>query len=361
MLSIKNGVTTLARACSSSLAAPSTLARLRAPTLAVAAASSASPFAFAARSYAMEAGASQAPSAVNEALARTQQIYKTYKPITPGIRHLRRPLTPHLYTGRPLRALTIPLRKNGGRNHHGKITIRSRGGGHKRRIRLVDFVRNVPGPHDVVRVEYDPGRSAHIALLRNRDPAVTEGAKKWSYILAPEGVRAGQIVESFRNGIPDGMVPGYTDSKAMRGKALDGSAPSGTETSADVAARVMQRSSASLAVGVLRAMTVKPGNVLPMRLIPTGTIIHNIALKPDGPGILVRGAGCFGQVVAHDDAGRYTQVRLQSGEVRLVLQDSCATIGKVSNPLWKNRNLGKAGRSRWLGRRPHVRGMAMNA
>ncbi len=119
-------------------------------------------------------------------------------------------------------------------------------------------------------------------------------------------------------------------------------------------------SSQSLALGVFRSMTLKSGNVLPLRLIPPGTIIHNITLSPQGPAILVRSAGTSGQVMAHEDSGRYTQVRLQSGEVRKVLQDCCATIGKVSNPLWKHRSLGKAGRRRWLGWRPEVRGVAMN-
>jgi ribosomal protein L2 len=212
----------------------------------------------------------------------------------------------------------------------------------------MDFMRTEPGPHDVVRIEYDPNRSAHIALLSNRDPNV-EGAKKWSYILASEGLRAGHVVESFRQGIPDGLVDGFVDSKRIRGKALaaDGDDPAAAN--------------ASLAIGLLRARTVKPGNVLPLRLIPTGTIIHCIALKPDGRGILVRSAGSFGQVIVHEGDGRYSHVRLQSGEVRKVLQDCVATIGKVSNPLWKGRSLGKAGRARWLGRRPHVRGVAMNA
>jgi len=204
------------------------------------------------------------------------------------------------------------------------------------------------GPHGVVRIEYDPGRSAHIALLKNRDPN-TDGSKVWSYILAPDGLRAGHVVESFRQGIPDGLVPGYVDSKNVRGNFLETS-DEGSQTT----------STASLAIGLLRSLTIKPGNVLPLRLIPTGTVIHNIALHPDGRAILVRSAGTFGQVIAHEESGKYTQVRLQSGEVRKVLQDCVATIGKVSNPLWKNRNLGKAGRSRWLGRRPHVRGMAMN-
>jgi ribosomal protein L2 len=140
--------------------------------------------------------------------------------------------------------------------------------------------------------------------------------------------------------------------------ARDAAAPA---DDAAAAARRMSQSSAALAIGVLRAMTVKPGNVLPLRLIPTGTVVHNLALSPQGPARLVRSAGTFAQIVSHEDAGKYTHVRLQSGEVRKVLQDCVATIGKVSNPLWKNRVLGKAGRNRWLGRKPHVRGMAMNA
>ncbi len=209
-------------------------------------------------------------------------------------------------------------------------------------------MRTEPGPYDVVRIEYDPNRSAHIALIKNRDPNV-EGEKKWSYILACEGLRAGNVVESFRQGIPDGLVDGFVDSKKIRGKVV-------TVDDDDSAA-----ANASLAIGLLRARTVKPGNVLPIRLIPTGAIIHCIALKPDGRGILVRSAGSFGQVIIHEDNGRYSHVRLQSGGVRRVLQDCVATIGKVSNPLWKGRSLGKAGRTRWLGRRPHVRGVAMNS
>ncbi|KAL7285008.1 mitochondrial ribosomal protein subunit L2 [Trametes coccinea BRFM310] len=305
-----------------------------------------------ARAYATEAMTTQqSPSEVNAALARTSVLYKTYKPITPGIRHLKRPLNPHLYEGRPLRELTVALRKRGGRNNHGRITVRHRGGGHKQRIRIVDFMRMSPGPCDVVRIEYDPGRSAHIALIKNRNPDLC-GGKVWSYILAPDNLRAGDVVESFRQGIPDGLVPGFVDSKEIRGKALEVKDKSEEET--------QTASTASLALGVLRSVTIKPGNVVPIRLIPPGTIIHNIALNPQGRAILVRSAGTFGQLVAHEEGGKYSHIRLQSGEVRKVLQDCFATIGKVSNPLWKNRNLGKAGRNRWLGRRPRVRGMAMN-
>lgn len=176
------------------------------------------------------------------------------------------------------------------------------------------------------------------------------GTKLWSYILAPEGLRAGDVVQSFRQGIPDGLVTGFTDSKAIRGKTLEAGKDNESGSS----------STMSLALGILRSLTIKTGNVLPLRLIPTGTVVHNVALKPEGRAQLVRSAGTWAQIVAHEEAGKYTQVRLQSGEVRKVLQDCVATIGRVSNPLWKNRNLGKAGRSRWLGRRPHVRGMAMN-
>ena len=301
------------------------------------------------RTYATEVSFDSAAS-VAQTLSRSSSLYKTYKPVTPGIRHLRRPLNPHLWGGRPIRELTVALRKKGGRNNSGKITVRHRGGGHRRRIRIVDFSRNEPGPQDVVRIEYDPNRSAHIALIKNRNSNV-EGIKKWSYILATEGLRAGHVVESFKQGIPDGLVPGYADSKDERAKAAS------KTVNAD---GVVETSSASLAIGVLRSLTIKPGNVVPLRLIPPGTIINSVALQPDGRGILVRSAGSFGQVVSHEEGGKYTHVKLQSGEVRKVLQECCATIGKVSNPLWKNRSLGKAGRSRWLGRRPKVRGMAMN-
>ncbi|KAJ2917175.1 hypothetical protein MD484_g3249, partial [Candolleomyces efflorescens] len=280
-----------------------------------------------------------------KALSRTENIFKTYKPITPGIRHLKRPLSPHLYKGRPIRMLTIPKRKKGGRNADGHITVRHRGGGHKQRIRTLDFLRMTPGVHDVVRIEYDPGRSAHIALLRNRDPNA-EGTEKWSYVVATEGMRAGDQVQSFRQGIPEGFIPGFESPT----EAADLEASEGEDAS-----------SHSLALGILRSMTLLPGNVLPLKLIPPGTVINSVSLKPEGPAILVRSAGTFAQVVSHEENGRYVHVRLQSGEVRKVLRECSATIGKVSNPLWKKRSLGKAGRARWLGRRPSVRGVAMNA
>ncbi|EIN14305.1 ribosomal protein L2 [Punctularia strigosozonata HHB-11173 SS5] len=303
---------------------------------------------------ALASASSSTPSDINASLARTEVLYKTYKPVTPGIRHLRRPLNPHLWEGRPIRQLTVAQRKKGGRNNHGRITVRARGGGHKRRIRLVDFTRMAPGPHDVVRIEYDPGRSAHIALIKRRVKtgavlAALKGDQIWSYILAPEGLRAGDVVESYRMGIPKDLVPNYTPSQTQSSAA---------DNNEDV---LSAESETSLSVGLLRSITLKPGNVLPLHLIPVGTIIHNISLKPKGPGILVRSAGTYAQVTGNEPGAKYVLVRLQSGEVRKVLRDCCATVGSVSNPLWKNRSLGKAGRNRWLGRRPHVRGMAMNA
>ena len=315
------------------------------------------------RSYVTEIWKNAKPNDVSAALARTKDLYKTYKPVSPGIRHLRRPLNPHIYEGRPVRSLTVARRKNGGRNQHGVITVRHRGGGHKQRIRILDYKREAPGIHDVVRIEYDPGRSAHIALLHNRDPSAV-GAQKWSYIIATDGLRAGDQVQSFRQGIPEGFIPGFNSALAEKStkEAADvDNNNNGEGHSAGEKAESTESSAQSLAVGLLRSLTLKPGNVLPLRLIPPGTVINTVALSPTGPGILVRSAGSFAQVVGHEDGSRYVQVRLQSGEVRKILRDCCATIGKVSNTLWKNRSLGKAGRSRWLGIRPSVRGVAMNA
>lgn len=331
-------------------------------------------------------------------LSKTQVLFKTYKPVTPGLRHLRRPISPHLYEGSPVRALTIAKRKKGGRNNHGRITVRHRGGGHRRRIRIVDFKRMEPGKQDVVRIEFDPGRSAHIALLKHRNPDVKI---RWSYILAPEDLRAGHVVESFREGIPDGLVAGFTDkhwkgrrtsngtnattattnttatTSSLPSPSLDGAtAPSSPIITdpADASLKLATDQEATshgddesrqLSIGILRALVIRPGNVLPLRIIPPGTLIHAIALDPNGRAILVRSAGSFATVVSQDadtgKGGKYTQVKLQSGEIRHILSSCSAAIGRVSNPNWKDRSLGKAGRSRNLGWRPSVRGVAMNA
>ena len=223
---------------------------------------------------------------------------KTFKPITPGMRQLVIVERSALYKGKPVKTLTEGLTKKGGRNNHGRITARRRGGGHKRRYRVVDFKRrkwDVTGT--VERIEYDPNRTAFIALIRYEDGEL-------SYILAPQRLRAGdQVIAADR---------------------------------ADV----------------------KPGNAMPMKNIPVGTIIHNVEMKPGKGGQIARAAGTYVQLVGRD-AG-YALLKLKSGEVRMVPADCMATIGAVSNPDQGNIKLGKAGRKRWLGKRPSVRGVAMN-
>jgi large subunit ribosomal protein L2 len=199
---------------------------------------------------------------------------------------------------KPERTLTVVLSRTGGRNNQGRITVRHRGGGHKRRYRIIDFKRERWGaPARVVSIEYDPNRSARIALLRYED-----GEKR--YIVAPLGVQVGDLLES--------------------GPGAD----------------------------------IRPGNSLPIRNIPLGTQIHNIELYPGRGAQLVRSAGVSAQLVAKE--GPRAQVRLPSGEVRYIEMDCLATIGQVSNPDHSNISIGKAGRRRWLGIRPTVRGIAMD-
>lgn len=282
---------------------------------------------------------------------------RSYKPRTPGIRHLRRPVNDHLWKGRPVQKLTFPKRGHGkgGRNNTGRVTVRHQGGGHKRRIRTVDFLRDAPGPQLVERIEHDPGRSAHIALLRNQE------TKRLTYIVAAEGMRAGDVVESYMPGIPEHLW------KSM-GSTVD--------------------------PGVLAARTAWRGNCLPLHMMPVGTLIFNVGLRPGKGGQLCRSAGTFATVIAKgtnqlaaaqqaeaeaeeetgekkrvsqreqqkmDRIAQHVTIRLQSGEVRLIHKDCCATVGVASNPNHQYRQLGKAGRSRWLNIRPTVRGLAMNA
>ncbi|KAL8800051.1 MAG: hypothetical protein Q9182_005451 [Xanthomendoza sp. 2 TL-2023] len=276
---------------------------------------------------------------------------RSYKPRTPGLRHLRRPVNDHLYKHRAYLALTFPRKGQhiGGRNNTGQIHVRHRGNGAKRRIRIVDFHRNAPGKHTVERIEYDPGRSAHIALVHNN------ATKEKSYIVATQGMRAGEQVESFRAGIPQLLLD-----------SLGGSTDA----------------------GMIAAKTAWRGNCLPLHMIPTGTLIHNVGLKKGGKAQLCRSAGTFAMVVGSqkDEVERqkegvaggvgqqerrenvrqgkydlYVDVKLKSGEVRRIHREACATIGVASNSNYNRRQLGKAGRSRWLGIRPTVRGVAMNA
>jgi LSU ribosomal protein L2P len=223
---------------------------------------------------------------------------KVYKPTSAG----RRGMTGHSFEeitrARPERSLTEPLRKKGGRNNTGKITVRHRGGGHKRRYRIIDFKRDkFDCAAQVVSIEYDPNRSARIALLEYAD-----GEKR--YIIAPLGLRVGDTVGS------------------------------GEQSS------------------------LRVGDAVPIRDIPVGTQIHNIELLPGGGGQLARAAGVSAQLLAKE--GTYAQVRLPSGEVRLIHERCMATIGQVGNTDHGNIKLGKAGRKRWLGWRPTVRGSAMD-
>jgi large subunit ribosomal protein L2 len=224
---------------------------------------------------------------------------KIYNPTSPGRRGMSVSTFEELTKGKkPERSLLEPLRKRGGRNNKGRMTVRHRGGGHKRMYRVIDWKRDKLGvAARVVSIEYDPNRTARIALLE-----YTDGEKR--YIIAPTGLKVGQQVSS------------------------------GPE--ADLA----------------------PGNALPLGDIPTGTLIHNIELKPGRGGQMVRGAGGSAQLMAKD--ADWCQVRLPSGEVRRVLTTCIATIGQVGNSEHATLSLGKAGRSRWLGRRPTVRGSVMN-
>ncbi|KAG9286521.1 hypothetical protein G9A89_014687 [Geosiphon pyriformis] len=254
---------------------------------------------------------------------RIEGGFKTFKPRTPGLRWVRRPVTECLWKGKPHRLLTIAKRGTGGRNNHGHITVRHRGGGHKRRIRLVDFKRLEPGPQEVLRIEYDPNRSGHLAFLKNK---ITGG---YSYIIAPHDLLPGSTVQSY-----------ITPSPAS------GTAESNSDEIEDPSFQRLAR--------------LAKGNCLPLKMIPVGTQIHCIGLKPRGPGILVRAAGTSATVVKTAETG-HAQVKLKSGEIRLIHVECCATIGEVSNPNHQHRMLGKAGRSRWLGIRPTVRGVAMNS
>jgi len=223
---------------------------------------------------------------------------KVFKPTSPGRRFQVGSSFEEVTRSKPEKSLLRPLTKTGGRNANGRITCRHRGGGHKRQFRLIDFKRDKNAiPATVASIEYDPNRSARIALLHYRD-----GGK--SYILAPSGLGLGDVVLSGENA------------------------------------------------------EIKPGNALPLRNIPVGTVIHNVELKPKKGAQLIRSAGASGQLMAKE--GKYAQIKCPSNEVRMVLLECYATIGQVSNIDHENRSLGKAGKTRWLGRRPKVRGVAMN-
>jgi large subunit ribosomal protein L2 len=223
---------------------------------------------------------------------------KKLKPVTPGTRFRVAPAFDEITSSKPEKSLMAPKRRTGGRNSAGKMTSRYIGGGHKKRLRVIDFKRDKFGVPAVVHsIEYDPNRTARIALL-----FYVDGAK--TYIIAPEGLQVGQTVISGENVAPE------------------------------------------------------IGNAMNLISVPLGTIVHNIELKPGKGGAMARSAGGYGQVVARE--GKYVTVKLPSGEMRLVLGTCMATVGVVSNGDHMNVVLGKAGRNRWLGRRPRTRGVAMN-
>ncbi|WP_029355699.1 50S ribosomal protein L2 [Bosea sp. 117] len=223
---------------------------------------------------------------------------KTFKPVTPGLRQLVIVDRAGLYKGKPVKTLTEGKNEAGGRNNTGRVTVRFRGGGHKQAYRLVDFKRakrDVPAVVD--RIEYDPNRTAFIALIKYEDGDL-------AYILAPQRLAVGDTV--------------------VAGKSVD----------------------------------VKPGNAAPLGNLPVGTIVHNVELKIGKGGQIARSAGSYAQIVGRDQG--YVIIRLNSGEQRLVHGECFGTVGAVSNPDHMNTSLGKAGRKRWLGRRPHNRGVTMN-
>jgi large subunit ribosomal protein L2 len=223
---------------------------------------------------------------------------KNYNPVTASLRGTVLIARTELWKGKPVKRLTEGKASTGGRNNHGHITSRFRGGGHKRAYRHVDFKRRkFDVPATVERLEYDPNRTAFIALLKYADGEL-------SYILAPQRLRAGDTV--------------------VAGSRVD----------------------------------IKPGNAMPLTAIPVGTIVHNIEMKPGAGGKIARSAGTYAQLVGKD-AG-YAQIKLMSGELRMVRAECMASVGAVSNPDNMNQKIGKAGRSRWLGRRPHNRGVVMN-
>lgn len=223
---------------------------------------------------------------------------KKYNPVTPGRRFMVILDKSELSSREPEKSLLVPLKKTGGRNHYGRVTVRFRGGGHKRRYRIIDFRREKIGvPAKVVSIEYDPNRSARIALLLYAD-----GEKR--YILAPNGLSVGERVISG----PDAEI--------------------------------------------------RPGNALPLEKIPLGTLVHNVEMTPGKGGQIARSAGVSCQLMARE--GNYALLKMPSGELRRVHVRCYATIGVVGNEDHKNETYGKAGRTRWIGRKPHVRGIAMN-
>ena len=224
---------------------------------------------------------------------------KTYRPTTSSLRHRTGLTYEELTTSQPYKPLVQPLKKSGGRDSRGRISIRFRGGGHKRSYRIIDFKRDkIDIPGEVETIEYDPNRSAFISLIKYKD-----GERR--YIVTPYKLEVGQII-----------------------------------VSAD------------------KQVDILPGNAMPLRFIPLGTVVHNLELKRGKGGQIAKAAGTRAQILAKE--GDYVQIRMPSSEIRKIHLDCRATVGEVSNPDHQNVSIGKAGRTRWKGRKPHVRGTAMN-
>ncbi|KAJ2819374.1 mitochondrial 54S ribosomal protein rml2 [Coemansia sp. 'formosensis'] len=269
--------------------------------------------------------------------------FKTWKPLAPTLRQRRMASRKDLHKGGPMRELTVAKRRTGGRNNTGRITCRHRGGGMKRRIRLVDFKRTEPGPQQVMRLEYDPGRTAHIALLKHMETG------KLSYILAPSKLKPGAVVQSYMRATFDGQA-----AVAPEGEAQEEAQESEAEAIAN-----LFRQKAETSAELTSKVIVETGNCMPLKMIPIGTKIHSIGLHPFGRGQLARSAGASAQLLYTAPTG-LAQIKLMSGEVRRIPVDACATIGQVSNPHHKHETLGSAGARRRRGWRPTVRGTAMN-
>ncbi|MFA9452629.1 MAG: 50S ribosomal protein L2 [Candidatus Aminicenantaceae bacterium] len=224
---------------------------------------------------------------------------KSYNPTTSSLRHRTGLTYEELTTREPYKPLLEPLKKSGGRNSQGRISIRHRGGGHKRAYRIIDFKRDkIDVPGEVETIEYDPNRSGFISLIKYKD-----GERR--YILTTQNMKVGQAIVSSN-----------------------------------------------------RQVDILPGNSMPLRFIPLGTVVHNIELKKGKGGQIAKAAGAGAQILAKEDD--YAQIRMPSSEIRKVHLECRATVGEVSNPDHQNISIGKAGRKRWMGRRPHVRGTAMN-
>ncbi|KAJ1797224.1 mitochondrial 54S ribosomal protein rml2 [Coemansia sp. RSA 2399] len=277
--------------------------------------------------------------------AKDDGQFKTWRPLAPTLRQRRMVSRKHLHKGGPERALTVAKRRSGGRNSTGQITCRHRGGGAKRRIRLVDFRRSEPGPQQVVRLEYDPGRSAHIALIQHME------TKKKSYILAPAGLKPGAVVQSYM---------GVDLEKLKRAPELEEDEEEGEEGGAvREAVKRIRNQKIQHPDSVVGRISLEVGNCMPLKLVPMGATIHNVGLHAFGRGQMMRSAGASAQLLYTAPKG-LAQIKLSSGEVRRVSVDACATIGQVSNPNHKHEKLGGAGARRRRGWRPTVRGTAMN-